>query len=198
MDDCSLRIVKCGLGIYDSNSLKIALRNVPTEISPKGQVVCEMLIQVGKFFSTYNYFTVQYESATGVRNLVTLKIPVNILMLCEGPSETLASIQTTLAALGNSKVTGTFQLDMNRLKSMGQVRKALGEGNAMYVVDHNPGTVFAVTQFPNTANKLIQAIAHIHINKDVRQCRLVVYGSNTSFRDTITKNILDILSAPKK
>lgn len=198
MSDCGLRILKCLLGIYDSKSLSITLRNPPTEIAPKGQAVCDMIIQVGKFFSIYNYFTIQYESGNGVQNLITLKVPVNILMLCEASNVDLHSIQATVGELSNSKVSGSFQLDTNRMKSMSQVRKALSEGNTMFIIDQSPGTIFAVTEFPNTANKLIQAIAHINISKNVKECGLVVYGANSGFRDTITKNILDILSAPKQ
>ena len=198
MTDTSLTITKCSLGIHDSKSLSITFKNTPKTINPKGQTLCEMTIQVGKFFSVYNYFTIQYDTENGVRNLITLKVPVNILMLCEASSETLESIQGILAGIGNSKVSGSFELDTNRLKSMSQVRKVLSEGNTMCIIDKNPGTIFAVTQFPNTAGKVIQAIAHINISKNVKQCGLVVYGSNPSFRDTITKNILDVLSAPKQ
>eukprot|EP00826_Nyctotherus_ovalis_P044045 TRINITY_DN4715_c0_g3_i1.p1 TRINITY_DN4715_c0_g3~~TRINITY_DN4715_c0_g3_i1.p1 ORF type:complete len:445 (+),score=125.74 TRINITY_DN4715_c0_g3_i1:304-1638(+) len=196
MPDCNLRITKCDLGIYDAKSLKITLESAPASIEPMKQTSCSVRVQVTRFFSTYNYFTVQYETAQGFRNMVTLKLPVNVLMLCEKGEESLESVCAKIQEVARSSVY--FQLDVARLKSMTQVKQMLSMNDMMQTFDQSSGVFFAATRFPNLSNRDIQAIAHVAISKNVKQCELAVYSSSASFRDSIINNVLDILAAPRE
>ena len=195
MPDCNLKITKCDLGLHDTKSLKIVIENIPEEIEPLKQATCNVRIRATRFFSTYNYFTIQYETAKAFRNMVTLKLPVNVLMLCEKVEESLESIQAKVQELPKS--TANFQLDITRFKSMTQVKQTLSMGDVMQIIDHSPGVFYAITSFFNMSNKEMQAIVHVTINKNFKQCELTVYSSSTSFRDSIMSNVLDILSVSK-
>lgn len=196
MPDCSLRITRCDLGLYDAKSLKITVESVAASVEPLKQAACSVRVQVTRFFSTYNYFTVQYETAQGFRNVVTLKLPVNVLMLCEKGQENLESVCAKVQETAKSCVH--FQLDVARLKSMTQVKQALSANDVMQTLDQSPGVFFAATRFPNLSNRDIQAIARVAISKNVKQCELAVYCSSSSFRDSIVNNLLDVLAAPKE
>jgi len=196
--DSNLHFTRFSLGAFDDKSLKINIENTPSDIMPKSQAQCGILIQVTKFFSTYNYLNIEYEGNNGFRNSINLKIPVNILMFCEKSQYTLEEMQAKIMGIKDMKISGTFELDTSRLKSMTQIKQILTNDNLICLADQGPGMLFGVTKFPNESNKLIEAIIHVTINKNVKQCGLIVYGTNTSFRDTITKNMLDVMAAPKQ
>ena len=117
-------------------------------------------------------------------------------MFCERMELNAEDLDAKLTEFKDSKVSGVFELDTSRLKSMTQVKQVLEMEGGVNILDQGSGAIYLATQFPNE-KKPIQAVAHIQINKNVKQCALTVYSGNTTFHDVVARNLLDMISSPK-
>jgi hypothetical protein len=127
---------------------------------------------------------------------VQLKIPISILMLCKPWPGTPEEFAQKWAGLSQTKVTGKFQLDTRRVKSMSKLREVIALGGAVNVLPLGPRkqVLQAATRFEHGTKEPILALIEIEINKDIKNCSLAVLSSSLAFRDVITRNTLDLIA----
>ncbi len=138
--------------------------------------------------------TIPWDRFGGTRNSASLKIPVNILMFCQAVPASAEDVARKMEELKDTRVNGHFDLDTARLRSMTQLRQAVAMEDAVNILDNGAGVALMATEFPNDKGKSIQAFAQIHITKSAKQCTVSVCSASATFRDVVTRNLLDIIA----
>jgi len=116
-------------------------------------------------------------------------------MFCKELQITNEEFYDLLIELKNDKMEGSFELDIVKIGSMDKLRQIIALDNTARIFQigvGDRGVLYGGLEYDNNGEVIIGLI-NIKVN-EIGKSYLSVYSKQQAFRETIVKNLLDILA----
>lgn len=192
---------------YDSNGnsclsvigLSVSVDSVPKEIPANGQAEGTITLSALNLFMIDTIVKLEYRyvfnTAFRVHELLEclIKLPVNVFMFCKELDMSREAYDKALEELESDKLDGGFTLDISRLGPTGKIENLLSANkNAKILASKDAEMVCAATEYEDDLGRL-RALIEIKASK-VGQSHLSVYSEDQTFREVVTRDLLNLLA----